>query len=83
VAIFSFLQHWDSFLGPLIYLNTMEKFTLPLGLRYFQLTARTGGAPKENLLMAASLMVALPGIILFFFMQRHFVQGIVLTGIKG
>lgn len=83
VAIFSFLGHWNSFLFPMIYLNTMQKFTLPIGLRYFQLTAETGGDPKEHLLMAASLMASIPGIILFFTAQRYFVQGIVMTGIKG
>ncbi len=83
VAIFSFLGHWNSFLLPMIYLNTMEKFTLPIGLRYFQLTAETGGDPKEHLLMAASLMASIPGIVLFFTAQRYFVQGIVMSGIKG
>lgn len=83
VAIFSFLGNWNSFLFPMIYLNTMEKFTLPIGLRYFQLTAETGGDPKEHLLMAASLMASIPGIVLFFTAQRYFVQGIVMSGIKG
>lgn len=83
VGIFSFLTHWDSFLGPLIYLNTMEKFTLPLGLRFFQLVADAGGAPREHLLMAASLTVSIPGILLFTLAQKYFVQGIVLSGIKG
>ncbi len=83
VAIFSFLTHWDSFLGPLIYLNTMEKYTLPLGLRFFQLVADAGGAPREHLLMAASLTVSLPGLALFVLAQKYFVQGIVLSGIKG
>lgn len=83
VAIFSFLSHWDSFLGPLIYLNTMEKYTLPLGLRFFQLVADAGGAPRDHLLMAASLTVSIPGIVLFVVAQKYFVQGIVLSGIKG
>jgi len=83
VAIFSFLGHWNEFLLPMIYLNTMDKFTLPIGLRYFQLAADTGGDPKEHLLMAASLMMSIPGIILFFTMQKYFVQGIVMSGIKG
>lgn len=83
VAIFSFLANWNSFLLPLIYLNTMSKYTLPLGLRHFQLVAETGGDPREHLLMAASLMVTIPSIVLFFSMQRYFVQGITLTGLKG
>lgn len=83
VAIFSFLTHWDSLLGTLFCLNTMEKYTLPLGLRFFQLVADAGGALREHLLMAASLTVAIPGITLFVVAQKYFVRGIVLSGIKG
>ena len=83
IAIFSFMFNWNAFFLPLIYLNTGEKFTLPLGLRYFQLVAEVGGDPTIHLLMAASLMTALPCVVLFFTMQRYFVQGIVLSGLKG
>jgi len=82
VAIFSFLAHWRDFIHPLIYLNTREKFPLSLGLRWFQ-TLPDGGEPREHLLMAAALLMALPCIILFFTMQRYFVRGIVMSGIKG
>ncbi len=83
VAIFAFLWNWNDFLGPLIYLNSMQNFTLPLGLRFFQLEAGGGGSPREQLLMAASVVDTLPPIILFFALQRYFTQGIVMTGIKG
>ncbi|MYA03445.1 MAG: carbohydrate ABC transporter permease [Caldilineaceae bacterium SB0664_bin_22] len=83
VALFSFLTHWDSFLRPLICLNTMENYSLPLDLRFFQLVADAGGAPREHLLMAASLAVSIPGIRLFVVAQKYSVRGIVLSGIKG
>ena len=86
VAILSFLAHWSDFFGPLIYLNTKEKLTLSLGLRYFASTALSFGdnvEPRDHLLMAASLMAAAPAIALFFVAQRYFVRGIVMTGLKG
>jgi multiple sugar transport system permease protein len=82
VAIFSFLFHWNDFLRPLIYLNSVDNFTLSLGLRFFRQTADTGGDPKEHLLMAASVMMTIPVIALFFAMQRYFVEGITLSGLK-
>jgi multiple sugar transport system permease protein len=78
VGIFVFKGHWDDFLGPLIYLNTQANFTLALGLVAFQGEFAT----YWNLLMAASLVVMLPVLLLFFFLQRYFVQGVVFTGIK-
>ncbi len=82
VAIFSFLFHWNDFFRPLIYLNTVDNFTLALGLRFFRQTAETGGEPKEHLLMAASVMMTLPVLLLFFSLQRYFVEGITMSGIK-
>ena len=87
VSILSFLAHWNDFFTPLIYLNTKEKLTLSVGLRWFQTSFSYSGAdasePKEQLLMAASLMTALPCVLLFFVAQRYFVQGIVMSGLKG
>lgn len=83
VAIFSFIEHWNEFFGPLIYLNSTAKYTISIGLRYFQSTPLTGDEPRDAILMAASLIVAAPPLILFFLAQRFFVQGIVTTGIKG
>jgi ABC-type glycerol-3-phosphate transport system permease component len=83
VAIFSFLNHWNEFIGPLIYINSSQWFTMPIGLRYFQNTPFSGEDPKEALLMAASLIMATPCVILFFVAQKYFVQGIVMSGIKG
>lgn len=82
VAIFSFLFHWNDFFRPLVYLNSVNKFTLSLGLRFFQESVETGGEPMQNLLMAASVMMTIPVIILFFSMQRYFVEGIAMSGIR-
>lgn len=83
VAIFAFIEHWNEFIGPLIYLNSPEKFTVAIGLRYFLATPITGDEPREAILMAASLIVATPPLLLFFIAQKYFVQGIVTTGMKG
>src|SRR6266498_2587437 len=79
----SFLQHWNEFIQPLIFLNTDTNFTVSLGLRLFQTSPADPGEPKEHLLMAAAVIASLPCIALFFAAQRFFVRGIVMTGIKG
>lgn len=81
VAIFSFMAQWNSFLGPLFFLSTEDKFTLALGLRYFQ-GLPTSGEPKQHWLMAASISMTFPVLLLFFFTQRYFIRGIVTTGLK-
>jgi len=82
LGIFSFIWHWNDFMGPLIYLNTTEKFTISLGLRFYQHTAMTGGPAREHLFMAASLVVTFPCIVLFLTMQRQFIRGVVMSGLK-
>ena len=79
VVIFSFIGSWNNFLGPLIYINTTDKFPISLALQLFE----TLHNAQYGLLMAASTIATLPIVILFFFTQRYFIQGIVLTGIKG
>lgn len=79
VAIFQFMATWNDFVGPLLYLHTPEKRTLSLGLQAFQSVHDTEWA----LLMAAAVVMLSPIILLFFFTQKHFIQGIALTGIKG
>lgn len=83
IAIFSFLGHWRDFIHPLIYLSSRDKFPLSVGLRWFQTLPLESGEPRDHLLMAAALLMALPCIVLFFAMQRYFVRGIVMSGIKG
>jgi multiple sugar transport system permease protein len=80
VALFHFMYVWNDFLGPLIYLTHQESFTLSLGLQFYQ--SQHGGTPW-NMLMAAATIVVFPMIVVFFFTQRTFIQGIQLTGLKG
>lgn len=84
LTIIAFINQWNSFIEPMIYLNEAQKFPISVGLEYFRLTA--GGMteePKEHLLMCASVLTTLPPITLFFLFQEYFVQGIVMSGIKG
>jgi multiple sugar transport system permease protein len=83
VAIFSFQSHWNEFLEPLIYLSSKEKYTLALGLRFFQTQPNDAQTPRDQLLMAASLVMTAPLLLLFFSCQRYFIRGIVMSGIKG
>ncbi|MFI4861773.1 MAG: ABC transporter permease subunit [Phycisphaerales bacterium JB063] len=80
VALFQFMATWNDFLGPQIYLADQEDFTLALGLLRFQ--SQHGGTPW-HLLMAASTLVVLPVIVIFFLTQRTFIEGISMTGSKG
>jgi multiple sugar transport system permease protein len=80
VALFTFMGTWNDFLGPLIYISNQSMFTLGLGLQAFQ--SQNGGT-EWNLLMAASTIVIAPIIVLFFFTQKQFIQGIAVTGLKG
>ncbi len=79
VAVFTFIGQWDNFEGPLIYLNSPEKYTVSIGLRMFQ---DTFGGNFEQV-MAASLIHILPTIVIFFFAQRYFLKGITLSGMGG
>ncbi|MHB1294218.1 MAG: carbohydrate ABC transporter permease [Anaerolineae bacterium] len=79
VAIFGFMGHWNDFMGPLIYIRSPEKFTLSLGLAMF----RTQTETRVQELMAMSLLMTLPVLVVFFFFQQYFIQGVVMTGIKA
>lgn len=79
VAVFTFLNTWNDFLGPLLYLRSDYNFTVALGLATFRSVMNT----RWDLLMAASTAMIAPVILLFFFAQRYFVEGIVLSGLKG
>jgi multiple sugar transport system permease protein len=79
IAILSFKDNWNDFMNPLIYLNNAKLYTLSLGLAFFNGQYDV----QMNLLMAASVAIMLPILILFFVAQRAFVEGITLTGMKG
>lgn len=79
IAVFTFKDTWNDFFGPLIYLNDASKYTLAVGLAFFNGQFRI----DMNLLMAANFVVMLPLIIVFFLAQRVFVEGISLSGLAG
>ena len=85
VAIFTFMAHWNDFLAPLIYLNEPKKQTLAIAIRTWEaLRLQAGAKPAAwNHIMAVSVLMTLPPMMVFFFAQRHFIQGVVLSGIKG
>jgi len=78
IAIFQFMGSWNDFMGPLIYISSEHLTPLSLGL--FML--RSAHTAEWGMLMAASTMMTLPVILLFFFTQRYFIQGVTLTGMK-
>ncbi len=79
VGLFQFLFAWNDFFSPLIYLSSKETYTLAIGLRFFIGSYAT----FWNILMAASVIVIVPPVIVFLIGQRYFVEGVTLTGIKG
>jgi len=79
VVIFTVLRAWNDFMGPLIYLLSEHNRTLALGLAHLRGTQGT----EWGLLMAASMLMVLPALLLFFVAQRFFIQGITLTGMKA
>jgi multiple sugar transport system permease protein len=79
IAILTFKDTWNDFLNPLLYLSEPSKYTVSVGLAYFNGQFDV----KLNLLMAASATMMIPIVVLFIFAQRAFVEGISLTGLKG
>jgi ABC-type glycerol-3-phosphate transport system permease component len=79
VAIFTFLGTWNDFMGPLLYITSPEKFTLAIGLANFRGVLYT----RWDLLMAFATTMTLPVLAVFFVAQRYFVEGVVMTGLKG
>jgi multiple sugar transport system permease protein len=90
VAIFTFLAAWNDFTGPLLYINSPERFTLAVGLANFRASFGSGlrdmgagGRSRWDLLMAFAMTMTAPVLVVFFLAQRYFVQGVVMTGLKG
>ncbi len=79
LGIFTFMWNWDNFLWPLIVLNSENNFTLPVGLSMFSRQWWT----NYGLVMAGATVSVIPILIVFFIFQRHFIEGIVLTGLKA
>jgi multiple sugar transport system permease protein len=80
VALFHFLWAWNDFMGPLLYLTRKHTFTLALALQNYQ---SQGGGVQWHYLMAATVVVIIPIIVLFFLAQKTFIKGIATTGLKG
>lgn len=79
VIIFQFLNSWNDFVGPMVYLNRVDLLTLSVGLNAF----RTLHGTQWGLLMAASTIMTIPMIALFLAAQKYFIEGVTLTGLKG
>ena len=77
--IFTFLGTWNDFMGPLLYITSSSKYTLAIGLANFRGVLYT----RWDLLMAFATTMTLPVLIVFFLAQRYFVEGVVMTGLKG
>ena len=84
VAIFTFMWTWEDFLGPIIYLNSPDNHTVAVSYVNWQ----RGGAVYAylrnwNHIMAMGTVITLPPVLVFFFAQRYFIQGVVVSGVKG
>lgn len=82
VAIFTFMASWNDFIGPLLYINSPDNFTIALGLATYRSMLGVGRT-RWDLLMAASVTMTGPVVIMFFVLQRYFIKGVVMSGIKG
>ncbi len=79
VGLFRFMNSWNDFIGPLLYLSKDNMYTLPIGLQMFSTQYKT----EWSLLMAASILTTLPVVLVYFFVQKRFIEGITFSGIKG
>ena len=83
LLIFTFMWNWDDFLWPLVIIQSTKMQTIPLGLSMFAARFEIQAALTWNLIMAATLISIIPVIAVFLFMQKYFVKGITLSGLKG
>lgn len=79
VTIMSMQDQWNNYLEPLIYINSNSKQTISVGLSFFSGMNST----EWNLVFAAAVIVAMPILIVFVFFQKYFIQGVVVSGVKG
>jgi ABC-type glycerol-3-phosphate transport system permease component len=79
VSIFAFLNSWNDFMGPLLFLTRDRLYTLSIGIQQIM----SINDPRWNLLMAMGVMMTVPVLIIFFLLQKYFIQGISFAGIKG
>jgi len=81
LGTFTFIGSWNAFLWPLLVINNRDLFTVPLGLNTLRISASE--LRNLDLLMAGAVLSVVPTLIIFIFLQRYFIQGIALTGLKG
>jgi multiple sugar transport system permease protein len=77
-----FQGNWNNFMGPLIYLNTTVQFPMVLALKFFE-ASLSKEAPKWHYMMAMSTVMAAPLLLLYFFAQKYFIEGLSVGGVKG
>jgi multiple sugar transport system permease protein len=82
IAVLSFIGNWNNFMGPLIYLNSGEKYPLIMALKFFE-QSLSKEAPKFHYMMAMTTMMSIPLLALYFFMQRTLIEGITAGAVKG
>jgi multiple sugar transport system permease protein len=82
IAVLSFIGNWNNFLGPLIYLNTGEKYPMIMALKFFE-QSLSKEAPLFHYMMAMSTIMSVPLLALFFLMQRTLIEGITVGAVKG
>ncbi len=80
VGVMALVYNWNDFFTPLIYLNSMSKYTIAIGLQFFQ---SAYGNVQMGMMMAVSILTLLPVLIIFFFAQKYFIQGIKMSGLKA
>jgi multiple sugar transport system permease protein len=87
MTVFTFHGVWSDFAGPLLYVSDEAKFTLPIALAYFRSqsghAAAQGATSSLHLLMAGTFLVAIPPLLLYFFVQKQLIGGIARIGLKG
>jgi len=82
IAVLSFIGNWNNFMGPLIYLNSGEKYPLIMALKFFE-QSLSKEAPLFHYMMAMTTMMSFPLLMLYFFMQRTLIEGITAGAVKG
>ena len=82
IAVLSFIGNWNNFMGPLIYLNSGEKFPMVMALKFFE-QSLSKEAPLFHYMMAMATMMSLPLLVLYFTMQRNLIEGITAGAVKG
>ena len=82
IAVLSFIGNWNNFLGPLIYLNTGEKYPIIMALKFFE-QSLSKEAPLYHYMMAMTTIMSFPLLLLYFLMQRNLVEGITVGAVKG